>query len=287
MTEWHVFLALNTAGIRYSIKRDLDLKHVREDKIFLFSVSLVLMCIFVSPSFAEQGNDTRPLFHFEFQFGPAWQAKNEVSAPSSTGTKIDLTEGFDNPATMFGRANLEFFLGHRHNVLLWIAPSEFRRHGSFDAAVSFAGQTFAANTPTNYQYRTTDLGLRYHYEFIRSDSWNVKAGFSLAYFDLKVTLEQQGIPAASERITSLVPLATIAAAYNFTPSWKISLETEGGAVSSNDWSFFGRALLHYRINDLWDVSAGYLNVSYAFDESELKNSAIFHSLVFNVGYSFY
>ena len=256
-------------------------------RLFAVVAALLVALLICPASYAEDNEKSLPLFRFQLEFGPIWFSKNELTSPSSSGTTFDVTEGFDTDPAMYGRVKLEVPLAKRHTLSFWFSPTEFRRSGQFSQPVSFKGSNFAANTKTDYQYRYNDLVFGYSYGLILADPWDFSPGVGVYATDIKVTLSQEGGPTETIDEWQVLPLLNLPLGYTISPKWKVFVDLFGGATDNDNWAIGGDAMVRYTINSLWDITGGYVGLAQDFESTELKNSAVSHSFVLSVGYSFW
>lgn len=233
---------------------------------------------------AKQEKAGHPNWRFTLNMGPVWPTTAKAASPSDTGTEIDLTE-FDDKAIPNGSISIEYLFKKRHDISFKMMPVEFRQNGSFNTPVSFAGQTFPADTPTRTRYRLYEYSLRYRYELLPNDPWSLKVGLGLGYFDAKVGLTNATQEAQAEE-WSLLPLAHLYIGYNLSDEWRLSAATDF-FYSSDHWHDNFKALVHYKINPNWEVAGGYKFWAGKIDESDLRYQYTYQGPLFSVSYSFY
>jgi outer membrane scaffolding protein for murein synthesis (MipA/OmpV family) len=88
----------------------------------------------------------------------------------------------------------------------------------------------------------------------------------------------------SERFHSHNNGADGSVSYNFTPQWSAGVTTEG-IYLDQDYLLDALISVNYRINDHWDITAGYNYYNRQVDTSELKNTVIYNVPYFAVAYS--
>ena len=225
-------------------------------------------------------------FRFEFGFGPAYLSKNEITAPSATGTTFDLDNfNKDEDPLTTAAEGFDFYIKDRHEVRLFLAPFESRDTGQFSSPVRFAGQLYPANTKILSAYRLYDLRGRWRYNLTPTSPWNIKLGAGLAYQDLEVDLAtESGSVAGSARDQALLPFGHASVGYQITPKWSIGAEADG-IYLSDDRMLDAVAFINYRISDRWDFTAGYQYYSRTVDQDEIKNNVVYNIPHLSIAYS--
>ena len=232
------------------------------------------------------GEKVDPRWGFSLFMGPSWPTKAETSAPSDSGTTIDLTE-FDDKYIPNAFVKISRFLGKKHQFDFKLAPMEKRQNGTFTEDVSFAGQIIPAGELVRTRYRLNEWQLRYRYSFLPESPWDVKAGIGVGLFDAKVeiaSLETEETASAEE--TSVLPLLHLEAGYQFTPTWRCSLDTDFFYLEDY-WHDEFRALVHYRADPNWEISAGYRFWAGELDQPDFNFNYIFQGVTLGFTYLFY
>jgi len=227
-----------------------------------------------------------PRFRYNFVFGPAYLARNEIRAPSDSGTTFDLADFPEiNDPTTTAAVELDFYLGKRHEATLYFSPYESRDIGSFATPVSFDGRLFPADTPINSDWLLYDLRGRWLYNLLPESPWQLKVGASLAYQYMETSLgTADGAVFAEIKNHIFLPLVSAVAGYRFTP--RVSAGVEVDAISlSKDSALEAGVSVNYRISDRWDISAGYRYYCRDIDTDEIRNNVIYHIPYMSVAYS--
>jgi len=223
---------------------------------------------------------------YNFMFGPAYLQKNEIKAPSDTGTTFDLAnfEKINDPTTT-AAIDIAFYLNDRNEVSLYFSPFESRDRGSFTNPVSFAGQTFPANTQIYSDWLLYDLRARWLYNLTPASPWNVKLGAALAYQYIEASLATASGSLFTEVTDDiLLPFVSTIVGYQINPKWSVGIEAEG-IYLSEDSALNASVFLNYRISDRWDFTAGYTYYVRNIDTSELNNHVIYSIPYLGVAYS--
>ena len=135
-------------------------------------------------------------------------------------------------------------------------------------------------------YRLNEWHLRYRYELFPEDPFDLKVGLGLGYLDAKVEITNASGLRTSADEWSLLPMAHLHVGYPFNPKWWITAETDF-FYDTDNWHNELRALVHYRIDPNWEVSAGYRYWAGHIDESKLDYRYTFQGLTLGISYLFY
>ena len=235
-------------------------------------------------SLKQFGETVDPKWQFSLFMGPSWPSKVEAAAPSGSGTTIDLRE-FDDKAIPNAFISVGRFFGKRHDIQFKLMPMEKRQNGIFSDDVSFAGQTFSAGETMRTRYRLNEWHLRYRYALLPDNPIDLNVGLGLGYFDAKVTLTnlETGQTADAEE-WNLLPMAHLSTGYRFNPQWRLSLGTDF-FYDTDNWHDELFALVHYRADPNWEISAGYRGWAGEVDESEMEFKYTFNG--FTLGFTYY
>jgi hypothetical protein len=218
----------------------------------------------------------RPRARFNFGFGPMFLSKNEVTSPSATGTTFDLSNfNKDEDPTTTAAINFDIFLNDRHELNIFWWPFESRDRGSFTSPVSFAGQTFPANTPIRSAWVQYNLQAAWRYNLTPSSPWDVKLGAGLLYQNTEVDLvTEDASVVATVQDWLFLPYASASVGYQITPKWLVAVSADG-IYLSDDSMLDAVGYVNYKISDKWDFSLGYRYYGRDIQTSELTNRVIY------------
>ena len=234
-----------------------------------------------------RGLDDQANWRYSIAFGPAWQDKNLITAPASTGTQIDLTTFREvNDPTSTANAVVEWF-SNRHRALFSFEPFEARDTGQVSQPTSFQGATFVPGEELASSYRLTDARLQYFYDFAPHHPLILEAGAGLVYQRIQFALATSDLSKAAEvKSTEWLPVVNGVAGYQITP--RVSVAAELSSLSLSDQELVDANVhLAYRFNRNWDAGIGYGIYDSKRDTAELKNEINYDMLMTFVGYSFY
>ena len=246
-----------------------QIKNFIELKSCLFSVFILVTSCFILCSTARAEDSFRH-FRFEAELGPAWQSRNDVRIPGSTGTNFSLSDFSSGPFFAYRLMGWWRF-NENHAVRALFAPFEISVDGTPTSDISFDGRLFAAGAPLHGTYKFNSYRLAYLYTFSPVGSWRFNLGFSAKIRDARITLKSNSV---SESYTNIgfVPLLLGRAEYHFTPRLWTFLDFEALAVPQ------GRAedvtiQIRYRAIGPIDVGLGYRMI-----EGALATTKSIHSL---------
>jgi hypothetical protein len=223
---------------------------------------------------------------YNFIFGPAYLQKNEITVPSDTGSTFDLAnfEKINDPTTT-ATIDIAFYLNDRNEVSLYFAPFESRDQGSFTNPVSFAGQTFPANTQIYSDWLLYDLRARWLYNLTPASPWDVKLGAALSYQYIEMGLATASGSANAEVTDGVIlPFLSTIISYQINKNFSVGIEAEG-IYLSEDSAINTGVFLNYRISDRWDFTAGYSYYVRNIDTSEINNHVVYNIPYLGVAFS--
>jgi hypothetical protein len=180
---------------------------------------------------ALAGADPAPLLWTEA--GAVWQSRNDVQIPADGGTPFSLVELGAGPA-LAGRIYGQLGLWQRHELRGMWAPFTLRQAGRYDTAITFMGETYAADTALESLYRFNSYRLTYRFTVLDTDRASLKLGFTGKLRDAEIGLSQ-GQRSSSRKNLGFVPLLHLAYEQSFTD--EVGLLVDIDAL----WSPYGRA----------------------------------------------
>lgn len=235
----------------------------------------------------ERDRGFAPRFRFEFEFGPTWEIKNEVTVPPGLGTTIDLNRYFDgdsHPAPA-PRASLEFFAGGGHELMALIAPSDSGWvSGKLGAVTWFADKMFLFGPDIRFEHQCNVYQFRYCYRPDWSEDWTFKAGLAAAFYNVKVQIRDQEQDASVNELSAL-PLLYLHLGYCFAPGLEVFAEASGMSAS-RDQALDATCKVRYRLSARWDLAAGYRFQQVALDSEDIRSDYRTSSFALSIGYSF-
>ena len=220
---------------------------------------------------------TDPRVRFNFGFGPAFTAKNEITAPSDTGTTFDLADFEDAEDIMTTAAvELDIFFGKRHELNLFWLPYENRDNGFFNNPVTFAGVTYPANTIILSAWYQNEIKGVYRYNIVPESNWILKAGLGAFVQYTEIALATGDFSLESEvRDWTVLPVVHGTVGYKFSPRWRLTVGADGMSIDSDTY-LDAVAAINYRISQNWDFSLGYEYYQRDIESSKLTNHVKLH-----------
>jgi hypothetical protein len=244
----------------------------------IFCLSLLAMA-----AQAAAGSEAE-VFRLEFEGGPVWQSMNDVRIPGDGGTEFSFKDLTGTGPYAAGRFTLGWNIRPNHGVRFVAAPLRVTGTGSFDQQVSFAGQTFAADSSTKGSYKFDTYRLTYRYRFLDKNAWRLRVGGTLLVRDAEIELEQNGVKSSDSNV-GVVPLLSFAADWNFADRWAAVFDFEG--LAGGPGRAFDMAIkLQCDVTDRWYAGVGYRMLEGGADNDTVYSFAWFNFAFISVGYRF-
>lgn len=234
---------------------------------------------------AEVQKPFEPRYRYSFSFGGASLDKNDVRAPGTTGSQLELDQfnTYANPTTS-SAASFEYFLSDRHEIYAVLNPLEVRDEGVFSSPVQFDGVVYPANTATAMDYVMNEVRGGYLYKVIPEGRFTLQIGAGLTFQNTYVRLVSGGLDRSVES-NDLAPYASLHASYDITDRLTIQVSADG--TSFDDIEFLDAvAVLRYDLTPQWDIGLGVQSYSRKLNVAELQNRYDGSSVFLTVGYSF-
>jgi membrane-associated phospholipid phosphatase len=267
-------------------------KHFFDDVVSGASISMLWTWFFTTPYGGEKKKSDvmvekgKPLWSYNWDFGPALLIRNEIRGPDATGTLFDLNnfEKVDDPTTT-SAAMINVNLEEKHDLWVMINPFEARDQGKFTEPVQFGGQLFPADSLIYSAWRLEDLRLGYSYSLM-DKAWELRAGASIAalWTSIKLITPDESIYAEVKDFVML-PLARLYLSYHFTDHFELYIDAEGMALS-NDRLIDSGIGFNWFINPHWSAWVGYRFYDKDIVTDDLYNRVSYNALVFGVGHTF-
>jgi hypothetical protein len=231
---------------------------------------------------AEAGAQARvPRFSVELEGGATWQSYNDVRIPNDpSATRFSLSELAGTGPWPSGRLYLAWEPSPRHGLRLLLAPFSLTETGVPNAAIRFAGASYAAGTPTRATYTFNSYRLTYRYRIHGGERTAAWVGLTAKIRDAVIALEQGGTTSRKDDL-GFVPLIHLAGEWRFAPAWRLSLDADaiaGGPGRAEDVAVkVGRDL-----GERWRIQAGYRMVEGGADVDAVYTFAWLHSAVLSI-----
>ena len=252
----------------------------------LLKISALFFACFLSlfwavPASADVQNNWER-FRFELEFGPVWQAKNNVRIPGDAGTEFSFKDLIGSGPYASGRFIFDWNIRERHGLRIEITPLQIDGNGTFDKPVSFAGTNFSSGTLTKGKYKFDTYRASYRYLFLVRDSWRMTVGATILVRDAKIELQQASLEASDSNV-GVAPLLNFSTEWAFYRRWTAILDFEGLAGGP------GRALdlamkVRYDLTDRWSIGGGYRMLEGGVDSDDVYNFSWFNYGFLTAGY---
>jgi hypothetical protein len=179
------------------------------------------------PAFASlllSTGTARAQYYADAETGSVWAGHNTVKIPLKGGSRFSLTDDLRSGAEPYLRIRVGRKSG-KSDLSFLAAPLTLRSKGTFDRAVTFNGEVFAAGVPTEAVYRFNSYRVKYLYEFHSSEGLSLRWGGALKLRHAGITLTNSATSSESKN-TGFVPLAAFSAQYAFSPGYLLDLDIE-------------------------------------------------------------
>ncbi len=217
--------------------------------------------------------------------GPLGFSYNDTQIPNSDqGDRFDLLRLTGNGPVPYLRLSAQTTFNQNHTLRALYAPVSIEGEGSLPEETKFAGETFAADTPTTGYYRFNTYRLTYRYTFFESARWTLGAGVTGLVRDANIRLTQGNIEADDPNL-GVVPLLHFNAVRHWNDRW--STEFDIDALGSPQ----GRAIdallaMEYQPSEHWSVRGGYRTLEGGGNAGGVYTFAWLHYGVLGVSYRF-
>ncbi len=268
-------------------------KHFADDVVSGASISMLWTWFFTTPYGGEKKKSDvmvekgKPLWSYNWDFGPAFLIRNEVKAPDATGTLFDLNnfDKQDDPTTT-SAAMIAVNFKEKHNLWVMINPFEARDQGKFTEPVRFGGKLFPADSLTYSAWRLEDLRLGYDYSLMDPKTWEVRVGASLAALWTSIKLQTANEEVAAQvKDFVMLPLARLYLSYHFSEHFELYIDAEGMQISTDRLVDSGIGF-NWFIDHHWSTWAGYRFYDKDISTDDLFNRVSYNAMVFGVGHTF-
>jgi hypothetical protein len=205
--------------------------HFLDDVVSGASISMLWSWFFVTPYGEEKTKSDvivqkgKPIWRYDWAFGPALLIRNEMTAPTNGGKTFDLDdfEKRDDP----------------------------RDKGYFSSPVNFQGVEFPADSLTYSAWRMEELRMGYHYHLFKSGIWDIKLGAGLTAIWTSIKLQTANEQQQAEvKDFVMLPLVNFYLGLNPFEQIAFYLSFEGISISTYRYIDLGTGLL-WQFNPHW------------------------------------
>lgn len=227
----------------------------------------------------------KPKYRFTFAFGATNLDNNDVAAPASTGSTLDL-ETFDtySSPTTSSAVTFDYFHSDRHQFYGVLNPLEVRDQGSFTAPQRFNGALYPAGTPTTMDYVMTELRGGYLYNLLPEGRVDLKVGGGVTFQSTYVRLVS-GMLDNSVQSNDFAPYLSLHARFDLTDRLHLDLTADGTSFDSVEF-LDASAVINYDLTPQWNIGLGVQSYSRTLETAELNNKYDATSAFLTLAYSF-
>ncbi len=218
------------------------------------------------------------------EVGVDWQNRNDIRVPNSTGTQFSLPDVIGSGPYGLFRAEAELNFNERHGLRFVFAPLEITDSGTLSYPVSFAGESFDPNLPTEANYKFNSYRITYRYRFYDGPTWRWKIGATGFIRDARIALAQNG-KYAEDTDVGFVPLVYLQGTARIGGDWRFVLDFDGLAASQGR-AFDAAARLAYTLSESVEMGFGYRVIEGGADVDQVYNFAWFNALVGSIRFRF-
>ena len=214
------------------------------------------------------------LIFFEFENGAVFSGYNDIGIPGNTGTRFSMTDDLSSSTAYYYRLRGGLVINSRHHLTALYAPLLVKSKGTLSRDVNFQGETFAAGTKLNGEFKFNSYRLTYRYDIVSDERWTAGLGLTLKVRDAYVSLEGGGKNAKKSDL-GFVPLVNFHIGYRLHP--RFTVYCEGDALAAPQ----GRAEdilagASYDINGTLSVFGGYRLLEGGADNDRVYTFSMFH-----------
>lgn len=212
-----------------------------------------------------------------------WSRRNDVRIPPDTGTPFSIVDLIGSGPADAVRAEAVLGLGSRHSLRFVYAPLIVEGRGTPQAAIAFAGGSFAPGVETDAQYKFSSYRGTYRYRFYAGPTWQWRVGFTAFVRDARIALTQAG-QTAEDTDVGFVPLGHVSGDGEFG-RWRLSLEADASAAPQGR-AIDAAAILKYRLLPGVTLGAGYRTIEGGADVDRVYTFAWLNAAVVRLGLEF-
>jgi hypothetical protein len=245
---------------------------------YLHIIKRALVLLLLLPSTASHAN-----WRVDLEAGAFVANHNEVQIPNDNqGDRFKISELGENVFAS-GRLSLAWRPSRKHELQLVYAPLSYSEKGTFNQDIRFDGVTFAADRKLEARYKFDSYRLRYLYQLVDNENWNLELGGTLFVRDASIKISQDGINSKDSNL-GLVPLFALKAAYSLTQDWSLVIDTDLAAAPQ------GRAIdlsimAQRQLGKHWLIASGYRTIEGGADNDDVYTFAWFNGAVAKVAYT--
>jgi len=241
-------------------------------------ILVIILLFFVTSANAE----LKP-WRFNLEGGAALQTVNDVAIPPGTGTRFSLVDAIGKGPLPYYRIEATYDIKAKHRLRLLIAPLAIEKTGQLHKQVVFDGKTFASNTDTKYRYQFNSYRLTYAYRIFHNPVWSWHTGFTAKIREAEIALTQGNISSSYTNL-GFVPLLYVAGEHQINSQWYAKMDLDIIASPYGRAIDLGLFALH-KLNDNWNIGAGYRTVEGGADNDKVYTFAWLHYVGLKLSYT--
>ena len=241
-------------------------------------LAIILFLFFLTTANAE----SKP-WHISLEGGAALQTVNDVAIPSDTGTRFSLIDAVGKGPFPYYRIEATYDIKEKHRLRLLIAPLAIEKTGQLDKQVVFDGKTFTAGTNTKFRYQFNSYRLTYAYRIYQSPAWRWHMGFTAKIREAEIALTQSNVSSSYPNL-GFVPLLYVSAKHQINSQWYTQMDLDAIASPYGRAIDLGLFALH-KINDNWNIGAGYRTIEGGADNDKVYTFAWLHYVGLKLSYT--
>lgn len=183
---------------------------------FVNTISLIIIFSHCNSSFAQ--------LQLGIELGQAWQERNDIQIPSTSGTRVEF-DNFDSGPFFHYRAELLYQFSKKHKVRAVYAPFQIEAKGVIQQPVLFDDETFNASEELKISYKFNSYRLSYIYGFWGFNNDQLNIGVTAKVRDAEIEFQQAGRSAAYDNV-GFVPLLYFEYQKSLSSQWMINFNTD-------------------------------------------------------------
>lgn len=247
-------------------------------------LAAALLMALLHPAAAAAQAARVPVFSALIEGAGVWAARNDVRIPPETGTAFSLVDLIGSGPSAIGRVEVTVGPAARHEFRFVYAPLGITGSGVPDAAIAFAGGSFAPGVPADATYQFSSYRATYRYTFYAGDRWQWQIGFTGFVRDARIALSQREVTAEDTDV-GFVPLAHLRGRAAFGERVRLTLEMDGSAAPQGR-AFDVAAMLDVHVTPRWFIGGGYRTIEGGADVETVYNFAWLNAAVVRTGIRF-
>ena len=167
-------------------------------------------------------------YRLDIEAGAAWQDRNDIAIPGTTGTRFNLADATAGPA-FASRVTFTWDVAERWSIRFLAAPLRLSTPFTPEYDVTFLDATFPAEQPVDATYRFDSYRVSGYYRFEPKGAWSFRVGGTLKVRDAAIGLSS-ATTSQEKANTGVVPLVYGGISWKPSPKLVLDLEIDGAAA---------------------------------------------------------